>query len=188
MFFKKETPADRIRKEIESTEFKKQSMISTIESEKGALLNEKWKELYNMGVHAYEQHKDENPEYDFSSYVEAIKILDDEISEKDNKIEEIAARYDEEVDLLNKSLQSLMPPEPPAVQMGQAAPVPVQMGQPMQAPPPIGQPMQVPPPIDVALQNQDVSPQAPADAFFCNQCGKGLETGDAFCPFCGSKV
>ncbi len=184
MFFKKETPADKVRKEIESTEFKKQSMLAIIESEKNTLLNEKWKELYNIGVYAYEQYESENTEYDFSSYVEAIKILEKEIVEKDGKIEEISLRYNEEIDLLNKSLQSLAPPPPPT----QPMPVPPQ---PMQAPVP-PQPMQAPvpppmqaPPMGETVQNQDAAAQA---SLFCNQCGKGLETGDVFCPFCGSKV
>ncbi len=181
MFFKKETPADKVRKEIESTEFKKQSMISIIESEKNTLSNEKWKELCNMGVYAYEQCENENPEYDFSNFVEAIKILEKEITEKDKKIEEISVRYDEEIDLLNKSLQALTPAPPQPIP---APPQPMQAPVPQPMPVPMPQPMPAPD-AGATLQNQDVSMQASS---FCNQCGKGLETGDAFCPFCGNKV
>lgn len=116
--FKKETEEDKIRTEITNTEFKKNSMISTVNNEKAQLEQEKRNFFTEMGETVYNNHKERISVEDFAETFEKIKGLEQQMTEKEAKIVEIAARYDEEINLLSANLVTIQ-------QQAQAAAAPV---------------------------------------------------------------
>lgn len=158
--FKKETEEDKIRNEIQNTEFKKNSMVNTVINEKNVLEQQKRELLFSIGEKTYENQKAGVTGHDFSSDFAQIDALEVQKQEKDAKITEIASRYDEEINLLSANLATMQAAAQAATQ---------------QANPAYAAPVQA-------------APQGAAPAGFCEKCGQGFHGGDAFCQGCGSKL
>lgn len=94
----------RIKKEIKNTEFKKSSMISAVVGEKTELDQQISICFGKIGSDAYTLHKSGSSSYDFSAIFAQIEALDTQMAEKDVKIAEITARYDEEISLLSATV------------------------------------------------------------------------------------
>ncbi len=105
--FKKETEEDKIRTEIQNTEFKKNSMVATVNNEKAQLEQEKRGHFFAMGETVYNNHKERISVEDFQETFQKIHALEEQMKEKDAKIQEITARYDEEISLLSANLVSI---------------------------------------------------------------------------------
>ena len=108
-FFKKETAADKVRAEISSMEFKKNSILAVIQSEKHDVENEKTKVLCSIGTYAYNQNETGNTQYDFTEHFNEIKELNLQLSLKNDKEVEMCNRYDEEIIMLKANLDMLEP-------------------------------------------------------------------------------
>ena len=110
----RDNPAKKLQKEIESTEFKKQSLIAPLQSEIAALTQKVNAALQQIGLEVYEAHINSEQIDE-----EAVHVLFGEISghktvilEKEAKLQEFAARYDEEINMLKANLASMSQPAP----------------------------------------------------------------------------
>lgn len=167
--FKKDSPEGRVQAEIQSTEFKKNSMISAVNAEKNMLEQQKANTMRDIGDVAYRQYKAQEEGYDFQAYFAQLEQIDGQIQEKDQKIHEITSRYDEEISLLSATLASII-----QTQASMANPAP------MVAPPVI--------PASPVMAPGAVPPPVPGTAAFCENCGKPSSLGDAFCQNCGKPL
>lgn len=104
--FKKETELDKLNAEVESTEFKKNSLLDSINGEKVDLMN-KIKYLYEqIGETSYKNfcsNADTNTQ-DLQGFYDQINALNEEINTKNGKYAELEARYDEEINMLKSNI------------------------------------------------------------------------------------
>lgn len=94
----------RIKKEIKSTELKKSSMVSAVAGEKTELEQQRTSCFAKIGSDAYTLHKSGSTSYDFSGIFQQIEALEVQMVEKDEKIAELNARYNEEISLLSATV------------------------------------------------------------------------------------
>lgn len=111
--FKKDTPEGRVQTEIKNTEFRKSTMISAVRNEKSELEQQRTQTFQEIGVVAYCNHCDGVKVNQFTEFFDKIDGLEVEIAEKENKIQQIEERYQEEVTLLEATLQNILNPPPP---------------------------------------------------------------------------
>lgn len=153
--FKKETEADKIKKEIENIVLKKNSIISAIETEKQALLDQKNGLIFSMGQHALDSFTN-GTSYEFENIVNEIRGIDQGVEEKNIKISELVVRYDEEVHLMHIRLEQIEPAQ-----------------QPMQQQPVQQQPMQQQP-VSGAKTCGNCNVSVSGNDAFCENCGNKL--------------
>ena len=104
----KETPAKKLQKEIKATEFKKQSLLSAVQTEIREAAGKRDGILRQIGRIVYERRDGGGlPEETFAAHFAEIGALDTQIGEKEVKSAEIGARYDEELLLLKAQLAAL---------------------------------------------------------------------------------
>jgi len=110
----RDNTSKELQKEIDNTEFKKQSLISPLQSDINAAQQKINEALRRVGLVVYERHVSCMPIDEV-----ALQKLYDEISkhkrifsEKEAKIQEFTTRYEEEIDILKASLASMSEPTP----------------------------------------------------------------------------
>ena len=152
----------KLQQEIESMQFKKQSLISTVQGEIQAAKQRINNVMLVIGQDVYANHTDGvDIEDKLAAHFKEIETQKGLITEKEEKTAEIAKRYDDELGMLIARLNTMQPPPPPP-------------------PPPQNMPMQPPPPQG--------NPQMAGGSAFCTKCGKPYVPGvSAFCVGCGTK-
>ena len=149
----------RLQQEIESMQFKKQSLISTVQGEIQAAKQKISNVMFMIGQDVYASHIN-GVEIDdkLKAYFKEIETLNSLMAEKEEKITDIAKRYDDELSMLSVHLNSIQPPPPPTN-------IPVQTA-PMHG-----------------------NAQMAGAGAFCTNCGKPYIPGqNAFCIECGAKI
>ena len=159
----------KLQQEIESMQFKKQSLISTVQGEIQAAKQRINNVMLVIGQDVYANHTDGvDIEDKLKAHFNEIETQKGLIAEKEAKTVEIAKRYDDELSMLIARLNTMQPPPPP-------------QNMPMQPPPPQNMPMQPPPPQGNA--------QMAGGGAFCPKCGRPYVPGvSAFCVGCGTKL
>lgn len=102
--FKKETPADKVRAEIKSIELKKSSANSVRENQKATEKANGDKCLFNAGMQAYKQFKNETTEIDINDCFAGYEASIIAMQEIDKKTDTMIERYDEEISVLTANL------------------------------------------------------------------------------------
>lgn len=193
--FKKETEEDKIRAEINNTEFKKNSMLTTVNNEKMGLEQQKRDIIYKIGEEKLREYKEKIEDFDYKSSFDSIDQLEGQMQEKDAKMQDISARYDEEISLLSANLATAQAAAQQA-QMQQQMP-PMQQGGQYVQPGVVMQPGQMIQNNQVMQSGQGMADPgamaapgavAVANAGFCECCGKGYVATDLFCQGCGFKL
>jgi len=120
-----DNPQKKLLKEIENTEFKKQSLTTPLQNEINGAKCKVDEVLKQVGLDVYESHlKGEVLETEaLQTHYDTINSLNTLISEKGAKITEFCNRYDEEIDILKTSLASMAQPVTPAATPVPATPV-----------------------------------------------------------------
>jgi len=182
--------ADYLKKEIEGMQVRKQALLTSLQNDVSLLEQEKDGIALQIGNSVYTAYKniEEDSNIDLTSNEETTALfgqmeeLDKNIEEKKSKMAEITARYDEEIEILTKSLGTSIP-EPAPVPL---APVP----QPEPVPePPEPQDEPVKPEPAPAQPEPQPAAEAPAVATFCGECGTRYTPGvNLFCEECGNKL
>jgi len=197
-----------LQKAIEGMQLRKQSMLSSLQTD--ALEVEKQKDVLaiQIGHVAYSAHKKNKGEQNsietefLISLFSKMEALDTKIDEINREMTEISECFEEEVEALTKSLgEELEPVAPPAAQpssqtlsppAAQQEPVPVES-----VSPPIPQVIDGVVPQFTLQSIPEIAPQpaqptndsSAGSAMFCSECGTKYTRGiDNFCENCGSKL
>ena len=104
-----DNPAKKIQKEIENTEFKKQSLVAPLQSDVAAAQQKINQLLQQIGLTVYEDHVNTGDTSDtsFADIFNEINSHKAVINEKTAKITDFASRYDEEINILKANLASM---------------------------------------------------------------------------------
>lgn len=103
--FSKDDRMTQLQGEIRSLQLRKDSVISTLSNEIQELLNEKNKVLLQAGTKAYEGWKANSTVTEtLEPFWKRSKEIESMIAEKEKKREEMAARYDEEISLIQRNV------------------------------------------------------------------------------------
>lgn len=126
-FFKKETEADKIMKEITNTQFKRDTILASIDNDKTKIVFAKNEKIMAIGQHVYDKIKKGESDFDITSIMTDIANLDDEIAIIEDKMKNMAARYDEEIAMLQSSHAMYVQPVAPVAPapVAPVAPIPV---------------------------------------------------------------
>ena len=109
LFGKKTEGERKLLAEIESTEFKKQSLISPLHNEILMAQQRIDQLLHKIGYEVYEGHsKGSLEQVNVKTQFAAIDDQKAFIKEKEAKIAEFAGRYDEEISMLQANLNQMM--------------------------------------------------------------------------------
>jgi hypothetical protein len=104
----RDNPEKKLQKEIESTQFRKQSMISVVQGEVREAVQKREGLFCQIGKAEYENKGKALALVHTEQFAE-IDALTMQIEEKVAKIKEIESRYDEEIALLSRSLTPSVP-------------------------------------------------------------------------------
>ena len=108
-FNRRHEPERKLLAEIESTEFKKQSIIAPLQNEIRMAQQRIDQLLHQIGYEVYDGHsKDAAEQVDLQVHFDAIGVQRAFIKEKETKIAEFVGRYDEEINMLRANLNQLM--------------------------------------------------------------------------------
>lgn len=156
----RDNPVKKLQKEIENTEFKKQSLIAPVQGEIQALKQKIDGALRQIGLTVYESHLNGEAvnEEPLKAVYEQISEHKSALAEKEAKVKEFSNRYDEEINMLKANLASMTAPPP-------AAPSPAG---PAGAPVPAGGPR--------AFCTNCGVPYIQGEDLFCSGCGSKLES------------
>jgi DNA repair exonuclease SbcCD ATPase subunit len=116
----RDNPEKKLKKEIESTQFKKQSLVAAVQSELQEALQKRESLFAQIGKVEYANRKQGVSKEVHSEHFAQIDALNTQIEEKTAKIKEIEGRYDEEIRMLEKMLQQPAAPTVAAIGVGQA--------------------------------------------------------------------
>ena len=109
LFNRRPEAEKKLMAEIESTEFKKHSIIAPLQNEIRMAQQRIDQLLYQVGFEVYENHaKGAGEEVDLKPRFNAIGEQKKFIKEKEAKIAEFANRYDEELNMLQATLNQMM--------------------------------------------------------------------------------
>ena len=109
LFNRRPEPERKLLAEIESTEFKKQSIITPLQNEIRMEQQKIDHLLHQIGTAVYNDHvSGTETKTDLSTHFDAINGHKTVISEKEAKINEFANRYDEELNMLRANLNQMM--------------------------------------------------------------------------------
>ena len=95
---------EKIKQELRSLEFRKESVFSTINAEIIRLQNEKQNILLEAGTLAYDVWCKDKTKADLTECWSKIQELEKAIAEQETKRIEMGNRYDEEIRLISSSL------------------------------------------------------------------------------------
>ena len=102
-------PERKLLAEIESTEFKKQSIIAPLQNEIRMAQQRIDQLFHQIGYEMYNSHLSGSTEQvDLKAHFDAIGDQKVFIQEKEAKIAEFVGRYDEELDMLKANLNQMM--------------------------------------------------------------------------------
>ena len=111
----------KIQKEIEALEFRKHSLVAPLSGEVQAARQRIDHAYHQIGYYVYQSRTSgANAENEISAHIDEIGRQNAFIVEREAKITEISARYDEEIGILRQNLMLSMP---------QAQPIPQAMHQ-----------------------------------------------------------
>lgn len=108
-FFKKETDSDKIQSQIDGMVLRKNSLVSVVENEISVLKREIDSNIYQAGLHAYNQKEIGSEELNFKEFWDKIDVLKVEVITKEKKSSEISFRYDDEISMLQTTVQMSVP-------------------------------------------------------------------------------
>lgn len=100
----------QIKREIESLEVRKGTTQSVADKEKAVLNQEKEKVFNEVGKTAYNNYlENKSVSEGLDDYWKKIEAIDTQISLKDDKLKEMLARFDDEINIMNTELKYLAP-------------------------------------------------------------------------------
>jgi len=153
--------SDLLKKEIDSMHLRKQTLLASLGNDIAELEKQRDIVAVSVGYLMYNANKEEKgePKDALAPLYEEMKNIENEIDSKKTKMSDISARYDEEIDILLKSINlpssapaTITPPKPPVT------PTPA-------------------------------APSASAAVLFCEECGAKYTDGETkFCETCGTKL
>ena len=100
----KDDKEKKLKQEIKSLELRKESVLSAINNEIMRLQRERSNVLLQAGTAAYDAWGNNGAQADLTEFWGKIQELDKGIAEQEVKKEEMAAKYDEEIRLINSNL------------------------------------------------------------------------------------
>lgn len=100
----KDDKEKKLKQEIKSLELRKESVLSAINNEIARLQRERSNVLLQAGTVAYDAWSNDGAQADLAEFWDKIQELDKGIAEQEVKKEEMVAKYDEEIRLINSNL------------------------------------------------------------------------------------
>ena len=94
----------KLKQEIKSLELRKESVFGAINGEITRLQRERSNVLLQAGTTAYETWCNDQTQADLSEFWNKMQELEKNIAEQETKKEEMGAKYDEEIKLINSDL------------------------------------------------------------------------------------
>lgn len=159
---KKTTEIAKLKKEIKAIDFKKTSMSASTEQEKLTYTVQKTEIFKNIGENIFNNRSNSDTSFDFSTEFEEILALDSKMVEADQKLTNMIERYQEEIDLLHKSIE--------AIEIESMTPKSEH--------------------VTIPATSNDVAEEVEVcgEASFCSNCGNGISSSTIFCSNCGTKT
>ena len=103
----------KIQKEIEAIEFRKHSLVAPLNGEIAAARQRIDQAYHQIGYYVYTSRiSGANAEAEITLHSEEINRQNSFIAEREGKIREISARYDEEIGILRQNLYVAVAPAP----------------------------------------------------------------------------
>ena len=99
----KDEREEKLKQEIKSLEFRKESILASINGEIANLQAEQRNILFEAGKYGYEVWCEEKTQTSLDSYYEKVQELDKQIEAQELKKKEMTDRYDEEIKLIANS-------------------------------------------------------------------------------------
>ena len=99
----KDEREENLKKEIKSLEFRKESVLASINSEIKQLKSEQKTIFLEAGTYAYEIWCENKTQTDLTTYWNQVQELDGKIAAQKAKMKEMTDRYDEEIQLIASS-------------------------------------------------------------------------------------
>ena len=182
--FDRNNPARKLKKEIESTQFKKQSLISAVQNDIREAIIKRNKVYCQIGMTVYENRDNTPPEDIHTAHFMEIHVLNGIIDDHEKKINEISSRYDEEINTMNKLLDKVLASTPTHSTESQASCSECGCKYVPGADRYCGECGH-----DLLEVNIDVVDYPQDEASFCGECGTRYIAGEEiFCGECGSKL
>jgi len=206
-----ETSNELLKREIEGMQLRKQTLLSSLQTDVLEIEQQKDVLSIQIGYAVYSAHKENKDEPNIiqtaflTNLYSQMDELDGKVMEIKAKMNEISARYDDEIDILSKSLSALPQTVSPPVAQPISQPV-----SPQSASSPVAQPISQPvvqqmPQPAVQLEPAPVLPSMPSISqpgmsvqepdvasgatMFCSECGtKYTEGYNIFCENCGVRL
>lgn len=116
----KDEREENLKKEIKSLEFRKQSVLTSINGEIANLQSEQRTLFLEAGEYAYNIWCKEGIQADLTGYWDQVQELADKIAVQEAKKKEMTGRYDEEINLISSNLNVAVNSVVPAVAFGSA--------------------------------------------------------------------
>ena len=102
---KRDDKSSKLQNEINSLQFRKESILSVVQKEITELENQKNKIFYEAGMQAYNIWNAKQESFsELQIHWEKIQTLEQELADKQEKKETMATRFDEELSLLMQDL------------------------------------------------------------------------------------
>ena len=121
----KDDREEKLKQEINSLEFRKESILATINGEIANLQTEQRNILLEAGKYGFESWSADKTEVSLISFFEKVQELDGKIEAQETKKKEMTERYDEEIKLIANNLNfGSMNVGTPAVASGSSASCP----------------------------------------------------------------
>ena len=99
----KDEREENLKREIKSLEFRKQSVLTSINGEIASLQSEQKALFSKAGEYAYNIWYKDEKQADLTSYWNQVKELADKIEAQEAKKKEMTDRYDEEIKLISSN-------------------------------------------------------------------------------------
>lgn len=100
----KDEREENLKKEIKSLEFRKQTVLTSINGEIASLQSEQRTLFLEAGEYAHDIWCKDEKQADLTSYWDQVQELTDKIAAQEAKKKEMTDRYDEEINLISSSL------------------------------------------------------------------------------------
>ena len=93
-----------LENEIRSLELRKQSVFSAIDGEIARLQSQRSQILLDAGIAAYNTWNEDKIQADLTEFWSKVQELESQIAEQENKKYEMGIKYNEEIQLINSTL------------------------------------------------------------------------------------
>lgn len=114
----KDEREENLKKEVKSLEFRKQSVLASINGEIANLQSEQRALYLEAGEYAYNVWCKDKTQADLTSYWDQVQELADKIAVKEAKKKEMTERYDEEISLMSSNFAVAVNSAAPMVASG----------------------------------------------------------------------